>query len=148
MRLLMLAGILFLAGCGNLWMPPPTPEQRAIMEKEDAERAAQDAQEKAVRAKERADEIIAEYRPFCTQLGFVEGTPDFGNCVLSLYQNDETLKAQDKNSRRAAAAAILHSSGLLAPKPVYVAPLNVAPSNTTTTTNCYKSGNMVNCTTQ
>lgn len=134
MRFLILAASLFLTACaaannftGNLWLPPPTAEEQAALDKAAAEQAAKEQEA-------HAQEIIAQYRPMCVQLGFKEGTPEFGNCVLRLYENDQNVVVQDRASRRAASAAILSNM------PTY--------SNPTTTTNCYRLGNSVNCTTR
>lgn len=96
------------------------------------EKQAAEAKEKAEEA--RIQDVISKHRPMCTQLGFKEGTPDFGNCVLRLNENEENMAAQDKASRRAAgaaAAAAIQKS--FQPKP-------------TTTTNCYSYANSINCT--
>lgn len=91
MRLLVLVGMLFLTGCNivppdKFWGTPLTAEELATIDKQNAE-----AQAKA--EAERTQNIISKYRPMCSQLGFKEGTPDFANCVLKLYSNDESNKA-------------------------------------------------------
>lgn len=113
---IIIIGILFLTGCAQpfdsklLWSSV-TPEEQAINDRQAAE-------VKAKAEEARIQDVISRHRPMCTQLGFKEGTPDFGNCVLRLNENEENLAAQDKASRRA------------------------APN---TTTNCYSSGNSINC---
>ena len=128
MRTWLIVGMFFLGGCNiissdKLWMAPLTPEELAAIDKQAAEAQAK-AQAKT--DEESAQKIISQYRPMCTQLGLKEGTPDFANCVLRLYENAETVASQGRASRRAAAAAILN--------------------NGPTTTNCNKYGNSVNCT--
>lgn len=124
MRAFFLFGLVVaLAGCGNLYMAPLTPEEQTA---ENTRHAEEQAKEQELKAQE----IVATYAPLCKQLGFKDGTTEFANCVLRLYENEQANATQDKASRRAAAAAILSK-----------------PIRTPKTTNCYTIGNSVNCST-
>ena len=101
-----------LTGCGiqsKLWMPPPTPEESAAIEKQATEERRIRAEELAKEQRARAEEALDRYRPMCTQFGFKEGTPDFGNCILRLYANDEANAA----TRSSGGTVIINSTAPL-----------------------------------
>lgn len=91
MRLWIFIGILSLVGCAKpfdssiLW-DKVTPEEQAVIDRQAADAIAKEEEM-------RAQKIIANHRTLCNQLGFKDGTPDFGNCVLRLYSNEEANKA-------------------------------------------------------
>lgn len=96
-------------------------------------------QERAAQAEAQRQAYVANLQRQCNALGFQHGTDSHRQCMLQLHQ-------QNQQNRAAIGAAIIQSGALNRPAPV----INPPPPSyrSPTTTNCYRVGNNVSCTTQ
>ena len=84
-----------------------------------------------VTPEEQARIAFENFSPFCDKAGYIKGTPEHGQCVLSLIENDKIRRSN------ASAAIMGMSQGLMRQSQ----PIQNAP----TRTQCYGQGATLNC---